>query len=411
MSDVCGTMTPEKTALHDALCEARRRKQDMRDPVAKYFAGLNPRKIERPLRVQALAGDQGTAHWRVNLPILELGLDPGFEVRISSSLTPDDVKWFDIVYLNRCLVDPMVLTHWGPDRNISPPITEQFRAAGKLVVFDIDDWLDDVPKYNVGHVGIQKERQPEIARELIRRADAVTYSTEYLAKLYAKSTGRTQYAVLPNLVDLDMWPEPAERTHPEVRLAWAGSTTHWGDLNLVEVPILETMRRHPSVHFYRLGCWADDTNAKPVGEGFQEHNPLGALPRGRVYQYHWEIYTHYLYRYLQQLDIGICPLVPNDFSRAKSNIKFLEYVLSGMACAAANVEAYNVDPGPTVLVKPTDVIAWREALCALVSDRRGCREMGMASREYAMERYDVHKRIGEWINVFAGVAGRKDLLR
>ena len=91
--------------------------------------------------------------------------------------------------------------------------------------------------------------------------------------------------------------------------------------------------------------------------------------------------------------VGIAPLVESPFNRSKSNVKILEYGLSGMATLASNVEPYKESPCDSVY-RPSHV-DWASSLKRLENEGYRLRNAQMA-QEYAAKyiRQIWHRHIG-----------------
>src|SRR5262249_49077985 len=80
-------------------------------------------------------------------------------------------------------------------------------------------------------------------------------------------------------------------------------------------------------------------------------------------------FIHWL-QSLPPYDIGLAPLVDNEFNRAKSPIKYLDYAALGMAVVCSDLEPYReiVCHEENGLVVPMIAGAWYQALRRLMID-------------------------------------------
>ena len=70
----------------------------------------------------------------------------------------------------------------------------------------------------------------------------------------------------------------------------------------------------------------------------------------------------------RQWEIGICPLVPTDFNRTKSNNKWIEYTAAGIATVASGGMAYDQCCSGGAGILASDLDEWRWAIDRLIAD-------------------------------------------
>ncbi len=144
-------------------------------------------------------------------------------------------------------------------------------------------------------------------RKVLRWVDGVIVSTPTLAERYSRATTAPVY-LCPNSVDLDDW--PADPAGPSGRnIGYAGSDSHRYDLALIE-RAMDWAWRQPDVTLYKIGVGTAEWR----------------FPHERV---PWANDLAQYRRNLQVLDVGLCPLKRNAWSDCKSDIKPIEYVLTG----------------------------------------------------------------------------------
>ncbi len=328
------------------------------------------------LKIAVHLGEPGTAWWRAFIPFLELARDRRFAIRMTTDISPADLAWSDVVWLQR-----------PGSAAIVSMLTLAKTAYGRKVVVDNDDWLGGIPDYNPFADRIRNGVAQAFAKA-IELADAVVVSTAELARLYHCD----EAIVLPNVVDLELWPEPFERpyTDGQVAIGWAGSPTHSADLALVEPAIAAVMDQFPEVRFVRMGAFGPHT----AGE-------LSTLPRDRLLELAFEPHPHELPKYLRLVDIGLAPLVANPFNRAKSNCKWLEYSSLGIPTVASRLEPYEGCTG--ALLCDEDADQWRQRIAALVGSPRERENLGRASRQSLLLHWTIQRTIHRWADVLAMV--------
>lgn len=253
-------------------------------------------------------------------------------------------------------------------------------------VYDIDD---DPFHLDVTNPALAPYMHPDIemnTRACIERADLVTVSTPYLGALIEERYNANT-AVLGNCIDaalLDV-PRPVRAPGAPVVFGWTASTSHQPDFDQVrDVWRAFFTERPDAARFHLFGC---------------------------DYQPTWDHdYTKWLrpdayYRAIARVDVGLAPLLPTRFSRAKSHLKALEFAALGIPTIAADLEPYRdfvIDGATGYLVSSPE--QWRDRLDALAHDDDMRREMGSRARERAA-RWTIQHRWPLWVDAYtrAGV--------
>jgi hypothetical protein len=181
----------------------------------------------------------------------------------------------------------------------------------------------------------------ELHRRIVKWVDGVIVTTEHLARQYRKLTAAPVH-VCPNQVEPDDWrhehvPMPDWYDADATYVGVAGSASHSDDMKLVR-QALEWASRQRGVEVVLMGLCP--------------RSWVGKFPF-RYVPWTGDISA---YRALQRvLDIGLAPIVENPWSACRSDLKAMEYALSG-ACP--------------VLSEATPYVGWE--------DGAGCRKAGTA---------------------------------
>ncbi|HEX9029682.1 MAG TPA: glycosyltransferase [Anaerolineales bacterium] len=216
------------------------------------------------------------------------------------------------------------------NRPATREILARARAAGKTVIFDLDDLLLELPEDHPdrGTFFYTEALLPML--ETIVAADAVTASTPALCEYLRPFNPNTLLA--PNSLDDRLWsfrmPRPPEAGAPLV-IGYMGGGSHLPDLEQIAPALLRIGTRYAE-------------QVRLVFLGVQPPPELLALPNVS-----WSPTTTYDYgefadQMLQQdYDIAIAPLNDNVFNRCKSPLKFLDYSAAGAVGVYSNLEPYN----------------------------------------------------------------------
>ena len=206
------------------------------------------------------------------------------------------------------------------------------RAAGQIVVNDVDDWYwglstsNDAFKHS--HPKFNKIENTTFYKQSLSASSYITVSTPYLHARLDKSS-KVPMTVLPNYVDVTRF-TPVTITDtdcPEV--GWAGSTSHRsGDIEVLK-GILEPMAKAGKIKLVHAGHWEHGpTFASQLGVD----EDLISRKTDRTFP---EDYPSIL-----DFEVGIIPLRDTPFNEAKSDIKGLEYAASGIPFVASSLPSY-----------------------------------------------------------------------
>lgn len=203
----------------------------------------------------------------------------------------------------------------------------------KPIVMDMDDNFIDIkqdnPAFKEYAPGSQKVMMLQAAMGLV---DALTVSTKPLMKLYKRLNPNIH--LFPNFNDVNDWPLKAHKLANRRVIGYAGSITHDSDIMLVVEPLKEIFRKYPDVTFEVVGAVGETGPFKEVFGEFRDRvHAYGGSPA-------WDNYNKVLSE--MHWTFAIAPLENDDFTRCKSNIKWMEYTMMGWATVASNVEPYKV---------------------------------------------------------------------
>lgn len=169
-------------------------------------------------------------------------------------------------------------------------------------------------------------------REAVQRycdtASLITVTTPYLAEMHREMSPHVPVTVLGNYVpEWVLGLEHDDRQgHP--RIGWAGGSSHGRDFMVAGNALRRFMARNPDWYMYVSGVdYRKEVRADPKRSFHIPWIPVCAQPK--------------LYYRTVDFDIGICPLADNEFARAKSPVKAIEYMARGAVVVASDVEPYR----------------------------------------------------------------------
>lgn len=254
-------------------------------------------------------------------------------------------------------------------------------------------WVDG---YNID-LKANREKMALIKMGL-READLVTTTTDILAG--ALSEFNDNIKVLPNCLDLNLWKKLSlvRKDANEIRLFWAGGSSHYEDWVLIAEPLKRVMDKYPNVKLVLLGEKFDGT-IKDIDPDRIEFHPWVPTPA-------------YPYKVAQlDADIGMIPLHPNLFSVCKSNLKWIEMSALEVPCVASYVSPYKewATKENGVWIEDNDPDAWVEGLSLLIEDKLlRSKIAGEANRDMKKD-FDIETQYQRWLEVYGKLDAEQPL--
>lgn len=253
-----------------------------------------------------------------------------------------DMNWADVVVLGR-------LDSWYENK-----LAQMLRAAGKYIVYILDDDLLNIPPY-VNSAAYY--RQPEIQaniRGMIGLSDAILSPSPLLLEKYARE-GRRAIQLEEPAID----PVAHRERDPDrpVKIGFAGSIDRVGDVEGILREALFSLKaaygdRIELEFFGAVPSFAAELSARciPYRDSYEQY-------RKTLNGCEW--------------DIGLAPMPDTPFNACKHYNKFCEYAAAGIAGVYSNVYPYtrlSAFPGCGVLCDNSSE-AWTTAIGALIDDR------------------------------------------
>lgn len=269
-------------------------------------------------------------------------------------------------------------------------------ALGMKIVYDLDDNVWNLPDYNPAYQGLMQQREGFNA--CIRMVDVVSVSTRELASAVKKNvksmlnvrTGKQiPIVVAENRIDERMFVSPVAPTEKLV-IGWAGSSSHIGDLIMLEEALVNCSKDFPDISIQFRGC-------EPRIE-----SPLRTLPN----------YTHKLWTPVAEFgarmplwgwSIALAPVTDHEFNAAKSSIKMVEAGYCKIPCLASWVRPY-VDfcshDSELKWLLCAGQSAWEKKLRDLINDQPLREHLGQRMYNVVQEHYSLSKPHEGWVEVF-----------
>ncbi|MDW8101171.1 MAG: glycosyltransferase [Anaerolineae bacterium] len=303
----------------------------------------------------------------------------------SLSCYPEKVKEADIVVIQRDF--PRYLDLY--DRVVSIA-----KATGKPIVYEIDDWLPELPPRHPDFERYRPARIPMLSA--IVDADLVTCPSPVLAKYVRELNERV--VVLPNYLDEHIWakalvskPSRYSSDRPVI-IGYMGGHSHVVDLDWIRVVLIEILRKYGE-------------RVKLRFVGFCGHHPLASTEGWKNVEWVEIGFVNYAefaeYFSSQTFDFFIAPLVNSPFNRAKSSLKFLEYSILGVPGVYSSLPPFEsvVIHGENGFLAAT-LRDWRNYIERLIEEPDLRAEIGAKARRTVMENWLLSDHAYQWIKAY-----------
>ena len=341
----------------------------------------------------------------------------GYDIEFIDQRNDPRIETCDVLWLNR-QTDPAVLE-----------IARKVQARGARVIYEFDDNTNAVPHDNPASKVYGTGKPATVTAEwFTREADLVIVSTPDLAEEYRRYRSGPIAVCYNAMRDEDLaWLRPPEVTGApkrpgELRIGWAGSGTHFGDLRLVLKPLRWALEHYSEARLVLVGLGKPTmprigNSADHVRTLFPAHllprvefagDTFGSGPKADRFRAgdadHLETLSTFRYYELIQaadFDLAIAPIVSSTFNRSKSWLKILEYGALGIPSIASNFGPYRQYVYTAKSTTPPALLAhddrgWKDALERLLQFPAQRALYANAALEVAASEHALSAGVLEW---------------
>ncbi len=246
------------------------------------------------------------------------------------------------------------------------------KLLGKKTFLD----LDDAPS---------RTNNPETLRNIesmFQAATGVFVGSSHLLDYATQFNSNTQ--LIPSSIKLANYQTNSgtESSH-SICLGWIGNGAHYQD-DLIQImkPVLTELARNYEIRFKIVG-------ACEVQRFYNEFGSVDRLEIDFIDQIQWNEPSH-VAQSISDFDIGLYPLLPNEFNKFKCGFKALEYMVSGIPVVSSD-EAVNAD---IIVHDQNGLIAnlkvdWVKSLKRLIESPAERKRLAKAGRQTVQSEFDV----------------------
>lgn len=328
----------------------------------------------------------GCTWYRMVLPARQIK-EHGWDIGIGQPRVTDDA--IGLAYEDGVLVGWDVSVLKLLMHQATPVLMKVMQERGERVVIDIDDFHYGLSEENIAFSQTNPHKNPVSNRMhyevAIRQADTVTVSTEFLADFYSRRCRDVR--IVRNALDVERFPVNGQPEKPTI--GWVGGTL-WrsGDIETLRDWLPAFVKDHDlTVHH----------SGHIPGDG--RHFAARAGLR-RVQTQTMTLVKDYP-SLLQNIHVGLVPLVRNDFNEAKSYLKGLEYAAAGIPFIATPTREYEILAAAGVgrLAETPD--EWRDHATELL-DPDVRRAEAIRQRRIVQEQFHINGMGEAWVSAIGG---------
>lgn len=307
------------------------------------------------------------------------------------------IKRADIIFCRINETLPTIFEEFGLDKIKKPivldiddafdeisPLSDSYQTQGlKEVRLTDGTWL-----WKDGEKGFSLKENKERYEAYVKLTKLATLVivTTFELKRYVEQFNKS-VAIIPNAVDLNLFPILPLKKDNTVTITWAGGASHYADLNEIKPYLIEIMEKYPNVYYYH------------VGQAFP--GILKGMPETRVKVSGWTTADGHGYRLATlNADIGLAPLTDSAFNQYKSSIKFYEYAALKIPTLAKNMSPYADDivDGKTGLLY-SDLKEFKKKLSFLIENPLERARLGEDAYKYVSANRNVADITKDWAGV------------
>lgn len=353
----------------------------------------------------------GVGYYRMFLPKLGLEKITDWEVDFVGSdfekmIDPTNEETILKSYINFFnKYDLVVIKHFD-NPNAGRFIVAASDITGVPYVTDLDDDVlsvrKDQPAYTKGYK--KGEVQNITVATMLSFSKALFVTNEYLGNKISteieKMCGvKLPYYVLNNYNNAEEWAvwKSKQNTNRTV-IGWHGSITHNSDLEMVFPVLKRILMEFKDVKLALMGGMTTEYALEIFKDwGSKLLDRIILTPGTQA----WDKFPYKLMK--QKWDIGIAPLIDDEFNRSKSHIKWLEYTMKGIPTVASNVEPYKgIKQGVTGLLCDTQN-DWYDALVHLIKNKQDRKKLADNAMKEVLKNWQYDKGAKEWKKAISSV--------
>ncbi len=261
---------------------------------------------------------------------------------------------------------------------------KQAYLSGAKVIFDFDDsiWLADTSPGNKKWEWI---KNPKKFFKTVSYAHTVIAGNNYLAQKALPINKNV--VIIPTTIDTNVHiPKPELRNNIFLTIGWSGSISTVKHFELL-VPVLIKLKKR----------YNEKIKIKIIGDKHYKHPLLETEALA------WDETTEV--NELNSFDIGIMPLLDDEWANGKCGLKGLSYMACGVATVMSEVGVNKniISHGKNGFLANNDY-EWYNFLCELIENKNLRLKIGENGRETVVREYSVEENKKHYLHVLKNIA-------
>ena len=273
------------------------------------------------------------------------------------------LPFYDIVYLNKDL-SPGTKIHW---------MEKYFSFFNKRIYFDLDDGI---------FLAANGERDKKF-KSFFPHLEGVINSNKYLYQ-YSKVYNKNSY-IIPMGIDTEKY---TLKDNYEIKdqfiLGWSGSDRSYDATFPMLIPVIENLAKKYPIELIII----------------KNSNPNLILKNAKVSFYKWDEETEV--ESIKKMDVGLMPLLKDNFQKYKSALKALQYMAVGIPALVSpigiNTEIVDHEINGYHCASEKE---WTNYIEKLILERNLIKSLGLAGRNKIEKDHSLTHLIKEYIKIFS----------
>jgi glycosyltransferase involved in cell wall biosynthesis len=239
-------------------------------------------------------------------------------------------------------------------------------SKAKYTIFDFDDAI--YTRERRPYFWLTRLRVHKRLHLWLKNADIVTTANHFLAEYAHRYSGNVR--VIPMSLDMDLWKPKGKISNGQITMGWAGAP--------VNIPLIEQLD-HVFSHLldkYSFLKLAIFSGKKPELSCPFDYYPF--VPGKET-------------SFIQNLDVGLLPLIDEEFYWGKSPIKAIQYLACGIPVVGNVIGATKEILNSENSISVSSEREWIKAFEGIIGARDRIQLMGRAGRAHVLLNHDFKK--------------------
>jgi len=277
---------------------------------------------------------------------------------------------------------------------------QDIKSLGIKTVYIWDDNFFKMPSEVPDYVYCNNIENMKSFKGMLSTADLVKVSTDSIYResiSYNKSVMKCE-----GTFDFSLIPRTFEKKDRYIRIGYFGGTGRDTQFSFVFEALLKIAVQYPNAIFEFFGF-------SPININILKSETLKVSKENRIFTfpvtYPYDVAMKFLFQ--RNWDIGLAPLIKNEFNESKSNAKYRDYGACHIAGIYTDILTYNtsVTHEVTGLLVNNTSIDWETAISRLIEDSIFRKSIADNAYDDVKKRFNVTRAAEDWMSIFKNLVG------